>query len=368
MPGKSYPKGLPENDTPPTDGVVDLRSDTVTKPSPEMRRAMAEAEVGDDVYLEDPTVNRLQERAAEIFGREAALFVPSGSMGNLVAIKIHTRHGNEVICEERGHIYNYEMGAMSAVGGTVPRPIYAEDGILRWELVERQIRPKVYYRAQTGLISLESTHNMAGGSVYPPEVINEICDGAHQAGIPVHLDGARVFNAATYLGMDVRTLTAKCDSVMFCLSKGLGAPVGSLLVGSREFIEKARVYRKMFGGGMRQVGVLAAAGLVALEKGPRRLVEDHRNARYLAECLAQIPGIQVNPAKVQTNILILDVSATGVTSAEISARLKEHNVLASGVTPETMRMVTHLDVNREMIDRALDVMSHVVGARQPAIR
>ncbi len=361
-------KGYSENDAPAKNGaVVDLRSDTVTKPSPEMRRAMAEAEVGDDVYLEDPTVNRLQERAAEIFGREAALFVPSGSMGNLVAIKIHTRHGNEVICEERGHIYNYEMGSMCAVGGTVPRPIYSEDGVLRWEQVKRQIRPKVYYRAQTGLVSLESTHNMAGGTVYPPEVINEICDGAHALGIPVHLDGARVFNAATYLGVDVRSYTAKCDSVMFCLSKGLGAPVGSLLVGSREFIEKARVYRKTFGGGMRQVGVLAAAGLVALEKGPKRLVEDHRNARHLAEGLAQIPSIKVELARVQTNILILDVSGTGLTSAELSARLKEHNVLASGVTPETMRMVTHLDVNREMMDRALEVMAHVVGVRKVAV-
>ena len=343
--------------------VVDLRSDTVTKPSAEMRRAMAEAEVGDDVYMEDPTVNRLQERAAEIFGREAALFVPSGSMGNLIAVKIHTRPGNEVICEERGHIYNYEMGAMSAIAGAVPRPIYAEAGILRWEQLKRQIRPKVYYRTQTGLILLESTHNLAGGTVYPQEVIAEICDAAHHVGIPVHMDGARIFNAATHLGRDVRTLTAKCDSVMFCLSKGLGAPVGSMLVGSRDFIEKARVHRKTLGGGMRQVGVLAAAGLVALEKGSQRLAEDHDNARYLAEGLAQIPGIRINPAKVQTNILILDVSGTGLTSIEVSARLKEHNVLASAVSPETMRMVTHLDVNRQMIDRALEVMARVVGAK-----
>ncbi len=343
--------------------VVDLRSDTITNPSAEMRRAIAEAEVGDDVYMEDPTVNRLQERAAEIFGREAALFVPSGSMGNLIAIKIHTRPGNEVICEERGHVFNYEMGAMSAIAGTVPRPIYAEGGILRWEQVKRQIRPKVYYRAQTGLISLESTHNLAGGTVYPLAVVEQICDGAHDAGIPVHMDGARIFNAATHLGRDVRTLTAKCDSVMFCLSKGLGAPVGSMLVGSRDFIDQARVARKTLGGGMRQVGVLAAAGLVALEKGPQRLAEDHGNARHLAEGLAQIPGILINPAKVQTNIMILDVSGTGLTSTELSAVLKEHNVLASGVSPETMRMVTHLDVNRQMIDRALEVMTRVVGAK-----
>ena len=340
---------------------VDLRSDTVTKPSPEMRRAMAESDVGDDVYLEDPTVNRLQERAAEIFGREAALFVPTGSMGNLVCIKCQTKHGTEVICEERGHIFNYEMGSMCAIAGTVPRPIYAEDGILSWEQVKRQIRPKVYYRAQTALISLESTHNMAGGTVYPSEVIDRICDGAHEAGIAVHMDGARIFNAATYLNTDVRTMTARCDSVQFCLSKGLGAPVGSLIVGTRDFIERARVYRKMFGGGMRQAGVLAAAGLVALEDGPRRLHEDHRNARILAEGLARIPGIKVDAAKVQTNIVILDVAGTGMTSAEFSAKLKEAGVLASGVTPETMRMVTHLDVDQAMIEQALEIIAGVAA-------
>src|SRR5260221_3688330 len=210
---------------------IDLRSDTVTKPSPEMRRAMAEAEVGDDVYLEDPTVNRLQERAAEIFGREAALFLPSGSMGNLIAIKIHTHHGNEVICEERGHIYNYEMASMAFVGGVLARSITTDDGILHWEQVERAIRPKIYYRSQTALISLENTHNLAGGTVYPQEVSDEICDRAHERGIPVHLDGARIFNAAVYLKRSVKQITAKFDSVQFCLSKGLGAPIGSLLVG-----------------------------------------------------------------------------------------------------------------------------------------
>jgi threonine aldolase len=209
---------------------------------------------------------------------------------------------------------------------------------------------------------------MAGGTVYPAEVIEEICDGCHQAGLPVHMDGARIFNAATYLGRDVRSITAKCDSVMFCLSKGLGAPVGSMLVGSHEFIEKARVYRKMFGGGMRQVGVLAAAGLIALEKGPARLIEDHHNARFLAEGLARIPGISVDVAKVQTNIIILEVSGTGMASSEVSARLKERGVLASGVTPETMRMVTHLDVNRPMIERALDIVAEVCVAKKRAGR
>src|SRR5579864_117407 len=311
--------------------TVDLRSDTATRPTPEMRRAMAEAIVGDDVYGEDPTVNRLQERAAEIFGREAALFVPSGSMGNLIAIKVWTHHGNEVVCEERGHINQFEMAAMSAVAGCLPRPIYVEDGILTWERIEPVIQPRVYARAQTGLISLESSHNMAGGTVYPVEVANAICDGAHAAKLPVHLDGARIFNAAVALGRNVVDLTRKFDSVMFCLSKGLGAPVGSMLVGSSEFIEKARVYRKMFGGGMRQAGVLAAAGLVALEKSPSRLHEDHANARFLAEGLARLPGIQVDLKKVQTNIVIFDVSGTRRTAADLSRALAQRYVLAHAI-------------------------------------
>lgn len=347
--------------------MIDLRSDTVTKPSAEMRRSMAEAEVGDDVYLEDPTVNRLQERAAEVFGREAALFLPSGSMGNQIAIKSQTHHGDEVICEERGHIYNYEMAAMAAISGTLARPIYAEEGILHWDQIARQIRPKIYYRAQTGLISLESTHNLAGGTVYPPEVSDEICDRAHEAGIPVHMDGARIFNASVYLKRPVAEITAKCDSVQFCLSKGLGAPVGSMLVGSRDFIERARVLRKMFGGGMRQAGVLAAPGLIALEKGPLRLKEDHDNARYLAEGLSRIPGIKINPAKVQTNILVFDVSGTGLTAPEISKKLSAQSVMASSFTPEIMRMVTHLDVDRAMIDRALEVMGSVLAGRTVAV-
>ena len=342
--------------------MIDLRSDTVTKPSPEMRRAMAEAEVGDDVYLEDPTINRLQERAAEIFGREAALFLPSGSMGNLIAIKIHTHHGTEVICEERGHIYNYEMASMAFVGGVLARSIPTEDGILHWDEIARAIRPKIYYRAQTSLISLENTHNLAGGTVYPAEVSDDICDRAHEAGIPVHLDGARIFNAAVYLKRPVKEITKKFDS------KGLGAPVGSLLVGSREFIEKARVYRKTFGGGMRQVGVLGAAALIALEKGPLRLEEDHRNARHLAEGLSRIPGVKVDPAKVQTNIVVFDVSGTGLTADEISKRLAAEGVRAGAFSADIMRMCTHLDVDRAMIDKALGVFARVAAGEAAAAR
>src|SRR5436853_6020994 len=282
-----------------TQSVVDLRSDTVTKPSAEMRRAMAEAEVGDDVFIEDPTINRLQERAAEIFGRQAALFVPSGSMGNLTCILAQARQGQEVICEESGHVYNYEMASMSAIAGVLPRLVVGENGILSWRSISKAIRPKIYYRPQTALIALENTHNMAGGTVYPTEVAEEICDRAHEAGIRVHLDGARIFNAATYLGEKVADMTKKFDSIQFCLSKGLGAPVGSMIVGTREFIERCRSIRKMLGGGMRQAGVLAAAGLVALEEGPERLRIDHDNAKSPATQVATVPGLTLNPAKVK---------------------------------------------------------------------
>jgi len=237
-----------------SDKVIDLRSDTVTKPSAAMRRAMAEAEVGDDVYVEDPTVNRLQARAAEIFGREAGLFVPSGSMGNLACIMAQASRGQEVICEAAGHIYNYEMASMSALGGVLPRVLPATDGILTWDAIAPAIRERSYARSQTALVALENTHNMAGGTVYPTRVAHEICDRAHEAGLRVHLDGARVFNAAAYLGENVAAMTEKFDSIQFCFSKGLGAPVGSMIVGSKDFVERCRVIRKMLGGGMRQLG------------------------------------------------------------------------------------------------------------------
>jgi threonine aldolase len=342
--------------------IVDLRSDTVTRPTPAMRKAMAEAEVGDDVYGEDPTINRLQERAAQIFGREAALFVPSGSMGNLLAIKTWARPGMEVICEQRAHIYQYEMASMSAIAGCLPCTTPAPDGILSWDLIEPLIRPPMYYRSQTGLIELESTHNMQGGSVYPPEIIDDICDHARAAGIPVHLDGARIFNAATALGKSVAEITRKCDSVMFCLSKGLCAPVGSMLVGSRDFIEKARIGRKLLGGGMRQAGVLAAAGLLALEEMPKHLACDHNNARHLAEGLARIKGITLDPKKVVTNILIFDVRGTGRTAADLCAELAKRQVLCNPTAKYSVRMVTHHDVDRAGIDRALAAMSEVCAA------
>jgi threonine aldolase len=340
--------------------TVDLRSDTVTKPTPAMRRAMAEAEVGDDVYREDPSVNRLQERAAGIFQREAALFVPSGTMGNQAAIKVHTQPGQEVICEQRAHVYNFEMAMMGAFSGCLPRPIFAEDGILSWERIAPEVRGRSDHRPRTGLVSLENTSNLAGGSVYPAEVCDDICERAHAAGLPVHLDGARIFNASVTLGRSVVELTRKFDSIMFCLSKGLGAPVGSMLVGSKEFFEEARLVRKMLGGGMRQAGVLAAAGLIALEEGPKHLAVDHENASFLAHGLAEIPGIKIDPAKIVTNILFFNVANTGLSSFEISQRLAAQNVLANGVTPQMMRMVTHRDVDRAGCERALRVLRDVL--------
>jgi threonine aldolase len=346
--------------------IVDLRSDTVTRPSAAMRRAMAEAEVGDDVYGEDPTVNRLQERAAEIFGREAALFVPSGSMGNLIAIKVWTQPSNEVICEQRGHVNQYELASMSAVAGCMPRTTPAPDGILTWDLIEPLIRPKTYYYSQTGLLSLENTHNMHGGTVYPPAVTEDVCEHAHAAGLRVHLDGARIFNAAVALGKTVADITRDCDSVMFCLSKGLGAPVGSILVGSSEFIQKAHIARKMLGGGMRQAGVLAAAGLMALEESPKNLHRDHENAKFLAEGLAKIKGISLDPTKVMTNIVIFDVRATGRTAAETCAELGKRKILSGPTDKYSIRMVTHCDVNRAGIESALLAVREILSARAPA--
>jgi threonine aldolase len=342
--------------------IIDLRSDTVTKPSPAMRRAMAEAEVGDDVYLEDPTVNRLQDRAAEIFGREAGLFVPSGSMGNLACIMAQTQRGQEVICEAAGHVYNYEMASMSALGGVLPRIIPTEEGIMSWQQIAPAIREKAYYRPQTALVALENTHNMAGGTVYPTDVAGEICDRAHEAGLRVHLDGARIFNAAVCLGQTVAEITQKFDSVQFCLSKGLGAPVGSMIVGKRDFVERCRVIRKMLGGGMRQAGVLAAAGIVALEEGPNLLSADHENAQILARGLAKIPGVRLVPAKVQTNIVIFDVSQTALNPTTLVDRLGRRGVLGGAIDAARVRLVTHRDVSRADCERAVGIISEVLGA------
>jgi threonine aldolase len=350
------------------DPIVDLRSDTVTRPTPAMWRAMSQAEVGDDVYGEDPTVNRLQARAAEIFEREAALFVPTGCMGNLLAIRTWCPPTSEIICEQRAHVNLYELASMSAIAGCMPRPTPAPRGILTWDLIEPLIRPKIYYDSQSALVTLENTHNMHGGTVYPQHVTDDVCDSAHAAGLRVHLDGARIFNAAVALNRSVADLTRKFDSVMFCLSKGLGAPVGSLLLGPRDFIEKARIGRKLLGGGMRQAGVLAAAGLVAMEETPKILHRDHENARHLAEGLAQIKGIALDPESVATNIVIFDVMATERTADDLCASLAKRGVLCGPTDKFLVRMVTHYDVNRAGIDRALVAVSDVVASRAASTR
>jgi threonine aldolase len=342
--------------------MIDLRSDTVTKPTHAMRRAMAEAEVGDDVYGEDPTVNLLQEKAAEIFGKEAALFVPTGSMGNQIAVKLHTRTGDEIIIEERGHIFNYEMGAPSVVAGVMIRAARAanENGMLTWTEIESALHINLpYYACPTGLICLENTHNFGGGSVMSAEQTNEICDNAHALRLPVHLDGARIFNAAVAQNETIENLSRNCDSVQFCLSKGLGAPVGSMLLGKKDFIEEARVWRKRLGGGMRQVGILAAAGLIALTESPKRLHVDHENARLLATGAANLKGVSIDAERVQTNIVIFDVSETGKTAAEIVAELKKQEILAIPFG-KAIRMVTHSDVSREDIETTLKGLQKII--------
>jgi threonine aldolase len=342
--------------------MIDLRSDTVTKPTAAMRKAMAEAEVGDDVYGEDPTVNLLQERAAEIFGKEAALFVPTGSMGNQIAVKLHTKAGDEIIIEERGHIYNYEMGTPSVVAGVMIRSVRSanENGMLTWDEIEPALHiNQPYYACPTGLICLENTHNFGGGSVMSAAATSEICEKAHALRLPVHLDGARIFNSAVAQNVSVAELSKDCDSVQFCLSKGLGAPVGSMLLGGKDFISEARVWRKRLGGGMRQVGILAAAGLIALEESPKILHVDHENARKLAEGVANLKGVLIDAEKVQTNIVIFDVSATGKSSVEICAELKEQGILAIPFG-KAIRMVTHCDVSREDIEKTLQALQKIL--------
>ena len=338
--------------------MIDLRSDTVTKPSDKMRAAMANAQVGDDVFGDDPTVNKLQARAAEIFEKEAALWVPTGCMGNEIAVKVHTKPGQEIVTEDRGHILNYEVGAAAVISGVTIRAVKSADGSghLTWDEIKPALKiDPPYYQSATGLVCLENTHNFAGGSVMSSKACAEVCMKVHEFGVPVHMDGARIFNAAVTLNESVADLTRECDSVMVTLSKGLGAPAGSVLLGPKDFINEARIWRKCLGGGMRQVGILAAAGLIALADGPKRLREDHENARRLAEGLAQIPGISIDVEKVVTNIVIFDVSGTGKPSAEIVESLESNGVLCVGFGDQ-IRMVTHLDVSAEMVESTISTM------------
>lgn len=346
--------------------VIDLRSDTVTKPTEEMRAAMATAEVGDDVFGEDPTVDELQSLAVQLFRKDNALFVPSGTMGNQIAVRCHTNPGDDVVIESRGHIFRHELGVAAAISGVTLRPVVSKDG--SGQLTIDEIFSEVmsgshvpYYIAQTGLVCLENTHNLAGGSVRTADDTADICRAIRGAGLPVHLDGARIFNAAAATGSSVADHTAYCDSVMFCLSKGLGAPVGSMLVGTREFIEKARIWRKRLGGGMRQAGVLAAAGLIALREGPKQLPIDHANARKLAGGLSQIGGISLDPAKVVTNIVIADLADAG-TAQGLVEHLAVREIRAFAFA-QFVRFVTHRDVDESDIDETLAAVREITESR-----
>ncbi|HET9847825.1 MAG TPA: low-specificity L-threonine aldolase [Candidatus Dormibacteraeota bacterium] len=332
--------------------TVELRSDTFTLPTESMRDAMRSAEVGDDVWDEDPTIHRLQARAAEMVGKEASLFVPSGTMGNLCALLSHTQAGDEVIVEVDSHIFQNETASAAVVGGLQLRPLDTVDGRLRPEQVRRAIREPDIHAPRTGLLCIENTHNMKGGTCLNPEQTAALGDLAHESRFPVHLDGARVFNAAVALGVDVRELTEPVDSVMFCLSKGLSAPVGSMLAGSAPFIERARRMRKMLGGGMRQAGVLAAAGLISLNEMVDRLAEDHANARRLAEGLQGLPGIDIDLSRVETN-MVFGECRPPLTAREFVRRCREVGVLLDQGSPSRWRMVTHRGVSADDIDYAI---------------
>ncbi len=340
---------------------IDLRSDTVTKPTPAMRKAMAEAEVGDDVYGEDPTVNALQERVAEILGKEKALFVPSGTMANQLAIKSHTQPGDEVILEGSSHPFNFEGGAGAVLSGVQFYCLHGVRGVVEASQVEEAIRPLDHHFAVTKLVCLENTHNRGGGSIYPLKTLAEVSRMAKSKNIAIHLDGARLWNASAATGITPAEYASWADSVSVCLSKGLGAPVGSLVAGSAVFIDRVHRFRKMFGGGMRQAGILAAAGLYALDHHIKRLNDDHKNAKRLASALSEIKGVSVNPDEVETNIVIFDVDKTGMTAQQVSEGLKKQGVLIHAVNKKLIRLVTHLDVSTSDIERVLKAFKKTLG-------
>jgi threonine aldolase len=341
--------------------IIDLRSDTVTKPSPEMRRAMADAEVGDDVYGEDPTVNRLQERVAQILNKPAALFVPSGVMANQLGIKIHTQPGDEVIVERDAHIFQYETAAPAFISNVQLNTVPGERGVLTAAQIHAAIRPSAYYIPKTSLVCLENTHNRAGGTIYPIKVISEIRALATEHKLAMHLDGARLWNASVATGITPAEYAGYFDTVAVCFSKGLGAPVGSALAGSREAIEKARTFRKILGGGMRQAGILAAAALYALEHNISRLAEDHRKAQAFAEQAAKHPNVGIELKTVQTNMVMIDVSNTGKSALEIIARLRDEGVLVGPEGSAKIRIVTHLDVSMDQVQEAARILLKVLG-------
>lgn len=344
-----------------TNTYIDLRSDTVTKPSPAMREAMMKAAVGDDVFGEDPTVNLLQEKTAALLGKDAALFVPSGTMANQICIKVHTQPGDEVIMEKGCHLFNYETGALAFLSGIQPHLVEGTRGVMSVDEIKKAIRPQLYYMPRTSLIAVENTHNRAGGTIYPMETIREIRDLARNERIGFHLDGARLWNACAETGITPKEYASCFDSVSVCLSKGLGAPVGSVIAGSKEFVEKARKYRKIFGGGMRQAGVIAAAGVYALDNNRERLKEDHAKMRFLAEELSRISSLSIDREAVQTNIVIIGVEKTGKEPEEVLALLKSKGVLLTMGNWMSVRAVTHLDVSMAEVQKAAEIFRELFG-------
>lgn len=338
---------------------VDLRSDTLTRPDEGMRQAMATAEVGDDVYGEDPTVNLLQGKITELTGKKAALFVASGTMANQISINAHTQPGDEIICEERAHIFNYESGSPAMLSGVQIRPLPGKYGVLNVEEVEEAIRLPDHHFPQTRLIALENTHNRWGGTIYPIEEIKKMHKLAKKYKLKMHLDGARLWNASIATGIPIREYAKHFDSVSLCFSKGLGAPVGSIVAGSEEFIDRAHRYRKAYGGGMRQAGILAAAALYAIENNWQRMAEDHRRARVLGEAINNLHGFVVNLQTVQTNIIIVDTSLSGKTAPEIAQMLAEQGVKVIAFAPTRLRAVTHLHIDDAAIDRAIEAFKKV---------
>ena len=337
--------------------MYDLRSDTITKPTAGMRQAMYDAEVGDDVYGDDPTVNRLQEMAAEITGKEAALYLPSGSMGNLIPIYLLCGRGNEIIAHEKAHILHYEMAAVATIAGAMPVPVAGARGIVTPAEAKPRLRPDIYYLPRTKLVEIENTHNLAGGSCYSRDELAAISGFAKENKLAVHMDGARMFNAAAATGMSPSEICSHATSVTFCLSKGLGAPVGSVLCGERDFIAESRRLRKLLGGGMRQAGVLAAAGIYALLNNVDRLAEDHAHARIVAEALAETAWAEVDPQSIETNIIYLQTPARP--AAEIAESLKSKGLLCGATGPNTIRMVTSLEISREDVDAVREIiLSH----------
>lgn len=345
--------------------VIDLRSDTVTQPTPGMRQAIADAEVGDAVIDIDPTVQRLEEFTADLLGMPAAVYMPSGSMTNQIAIRVHCDRGCEFLCDSNAHIYHYEQGAFAQLSGLVAQTIHTEDGVLRREHLQGMIRPENEHMVRTRLLCLENTHNRWGGRIQPQEIVEDVCQWAKENGLKRHLDGARLWNAAAATGLSERELVAPFDSVSVCFSKGLGAPVGSILAGSEDFIREARRARKLFGGGMRQVGIIAAGALYAVQHHRDRLGEDHTHAQLLADALESCPSLSIRGGTVDTNIVIFEIDPVWGTAAELVEMLGEQGLLCLSVSAQAVRFVTHLDVNREQIDRACEIIRALADTPLP---